>query len=239
MRAPALLAAGVLLAANLLLAQTRPDSAPAPQQEATVESLRAELQKLKTDTDLVLWRVQQPLVVGENIAKMTLKDGRVLTDAVVSSIGVTSITVRTPSEARTIQWSELDVVLRIRTALAIVTAATKGSTTPAVTPPASAETPSPVGDRVYIGPIAVRVIEDGETYTYYAWTAKVGNPTDSPARRRPDITFFDRDGFKLEDALGESGVIPPHSFRVLTGKSLMKTPLWKQVANYEVSLVDR
>lgn len=177
--------------------------------------------------------LSKPLAIGEDAGFMQLADGRKFEHVTITAITPTNITIRCGREMASIPWKSLPRYFQVRAAHAVVAAANTEATPSAPV----VESAIPEGDSVYIGPIALRLVEGGgEEYTYFAWTAKVGNPTEYGSKRRPDITFFDREGFKIESALGEEAYIPPKSFRILTGKSLMKTVLWKQIDKYEVVL---
>lgn len=245
MKTPIVLALALVLAA-LASSADQPSAVPSTleAQLAEAKAQIAEYDKLLTQSEDLLKKqlpalqveldgLSKPLAVGESAGSMALADGRKFENVTITAITPTSITIRCEREMATIPWKNLPRYFQVRAAHAVV-AAVNIEATPAAP---VVESAIPEGDSVYIGPIALRLVEGGgEDYTYFAWTAKVGNPTEYGAKRRPDITFFDREGFKIEDALGEEAYIPPKSFRILTGKSLMKTVLWKQIDKYEVVL---
>lgn len=238
-----------LLLALALATLVSADDAPGAQspsleaQLAQAKGKISEYEKLLTEAEELMKKrlpvieaeldsLSKPLVVGESAGAMTLADGRTLENVTITAITPTSITVRCGREMASIPWQNLPVYFQVRAAHAVVAAANK------TVPPAQATTTpaEPEGDRIYLGVIDIRVVEQSDDYVTYSWTAKVGNPTEYSAKANTKIFLLDASGFQLDFAYGDELYVPAKSFRVLSGRSGVKKSIWSQMETYRVVL---
>lgn len=105
------------------------------------------------------------------------------------------------------------------------------------TPPPRAATQAPEG-QLSIGKIALRAVEEAGDYTYYAWTAEIRNLTKQRRSVRTKISLFDKKRFLLEDSYSDSEIIPAGDQETISGKSLVTTAIYSQVASYSVQILD-
>ncbi len=90
--------------------------------------------------------------------------------------------------------------------------------------------------KLKLGEIALRAIESTESYTHYSWTAKITNNMAEVRRVRTYAVLLDGKAFKLDEAYSDDETIAPGAVVILSGKSLVKTPIWKQVKSYTVEV---
>lgn len=192
------------------------------------ELMNKELPAIKAEME----SLYKPLTIGEDAGILQLADGRKFEHAVVTEIKTSSITIRSGRELASIPWNSLPGYFKVRAAHSVVAAANVD----AVQAPVATAPAEPEGDRIYVGDINIRVVEQSDDYTTYSWTAKVGNPTEYGSKVNTKILLLDESGFQLDFGYGEALYVPAKSFRVLSGRTGVKKSIWMQMASYRVAI---
>lgn len=163
---------------------------------------------------------------------ITLKDGRLLQSATIIGQDAATVTIRHSSGIVKARKEMLPDEIA-----SLFNAQGDAPQSQAVGQSSNTNTDDrPKGSSVYVDGIQMREIKRSGNYVYYSWVAKTGNPTDSTAVLRADITLYDSTGFKLGSALGDKTPVRSGTFAALTGDGMIELSLWQQVSRYEVIL---